>query len=142
MFLVELRAFAQRSLVATHIQEKFPLGLVANVNAIALATGWDVSGFSHVIENFGLKHAFKHHGNPSIEAPRGQRAIAIEDVSRISDTLERPDKITFDGLSKHSKQPVLGFEREFGAETLVYKAEIRKGRKELATQTFYVRVRQ
>ena len=142
MLLAELRAFAQRSLVATHIQEKLPLGLITNANAITLATGWDVSGFSHVLENFGLKHAFKHHGNPSIETPRGQRAITIEDVDRIPGTLEQPDKITFDGLSKHSKQPVVGFERQFGVETLDYKAEIRKGRKELATQTFYVRLKQ
>jgi phage-Barnase-EndoU-ColicinE5/D-RelE like nuclease3 len=142
MPFLDLDAFAVRSLAATNVQEKLTLGLVVNHEAIALATGWDVSGFSHVIENFGLKHGFKHHGNPSVETPRGQRAVTVDDVMRIPETISKPNKITFDGLSKHSKQPVIGFEREFGAETLVYKAEIRKGRKELATQTFYVRVRQ
>jgi phage-Barnase-EndoU-ColicinE5/D-RelE like nuclease3 len=142
MTLALLKAFSERALKATNIQEKLLLGKVANHEAIVDSTKMDVQGFSHVLENFGLKHGFKHHGNQSIEAPRGQRAVKIDDVLRVPEAIANPDKITFDGLSKHSKQPVIGFEKRFGAETLVYKAEVRKGKRELATQTFYVRVGQ
>lgn len=135
----ELRAFGERALVAKNIQEKLNLGVVLNCAAILEMTRLDVSGFEHVLENFGLKHGFKHHGNPTIEAPRGQRAVSIDDVEKIPETLKNPDTITFDGFSKHSKQPVIGFEKVFGTETLVYKVEVRRGRRELATQTFYIR---
>jgi hypothetical protein len=135
----DLVIFAQRAIQATNVHEKLVLEVSSNAAKIEAATGIDVFGYLHVLDNFGLKHGFKHHGNESLEAPRGQRAVMVSDVLRIPDTLENPDNVTFDGYSKHSRQPVIGFEKYFGTEVFVYKAEVRKGKKELATQTFYIR---
>lgn len=135
----DLVAFCARAVVASNVHEKLALEVCVDAAQIKSATGIDVCGYLHVLDNFGLKHGFKHHGNESLEAPRGQRAVSVSDVLRIQDTLKSPDSITFDGYSRHSRQPVIGFEKNFGVETLVYKAEVRKGKKELATQTFYIR---
>jgi hypothetical protein len=138
-FVEDIETFAARSINATHVHEKLVLGLVSDPGQIEQATGLDVTNYVHILDNFGLKHGFKHHGDESYEAPRGQRAVMATDILRVPETVAHPDRITFDGLSKHSRQPVIGFEKDFGNETLVYKAEVRKGKKEIATQTFYVR---
>jgi hypothetical protein len=137
--LDDITTFAARSVYATNTHEKLMLGMVSNAVQIEQATGLNVENYVHILDNFGLKHGFKNHGNESYEAPRGQRAVVASDLLRVPETLAHPDRITFDGFSKHSRQPVIGFEKDLGSETFVYKAEVRKGRKEIATQTFYVR---
>jgi hypothetical protein len=67
--------------------------------------------------------------------------VRQSDVLHVAAAVHSPDKITADGASKFSRQPVIGFEKTFGKETLVYKVEVRAGRRELATQIFYVRVK-
>ena len=35
-------------------------------------TGLDVEAYKHIIDNYGVKHAMKHHGNVKIETNRKQ----------------------------------------------------------------------
>lgn len=56
-------------------------------------TGMDVSGYTHIINNYDLRHAIKQHGNAVIEANRGQLPITVEDLKAIPEVINSPDKI-------------------------------------------------
>ena len=47
--------------------------------AISNSVMIDMSGFTRVIDIYGIKHTFKKHGNVITEAKRGQIAITKED---------------------------------------------------------------
>jgi hypothetical protein len=48
------------------------LGKVANASHILEKTGLNVAGFMRVLDNYGVRHTIKQHGNPTQEARRGQ----------------------------------------------------------------------
>lgn len=97
----------------------------------------DVSEFYRIIDNFGVRHAFKKHGHAQTEEPRGQHAILPEDFDLILETVYFFDKIS----NEYSKKGllVIRYEKEFEDFILVYAEEIRFGQRELAFQTLYKR---
>ncbi len=124
---------------ASNRQEKYILG---EANAVEVATlleltGIDVSGFRRIIDNFGVRHAFKKHGRPETEEPRGQIAILPEDFEQIPDVVSFFDQI----ITEQSKKGLLivRYEKGFEDFLLIYAEEIRFGQGELAFQTLYKR---
>ena len=54
---------------STNRQEKYVLGeILEEENATLFAlTGVEIIGFRRIADNFGIRHAFKKHGNSAIE---------------------------------------------------------------------------
>ena len=115
----------------------FSLGFVPDeqANIIFEKTGLDVFGFERLLDNFGIRHAFKHHGNDETEEARGQIGIKPIDFERIALILEMPDFIKLDGKNRLGND-VLVFQKNLEARYF-FVAEIRTGRRLLALQTFY-----
>lgn len=123
----------------TNRQEKFVLGEIEEEqHEILLAlTGIEVRGFRRIFDNFGIRHAFKKHGNPAIEEPRGQIPIVPEDFEQIYSATTTAEKIVVE-LGKKGLL-IVRYEKALGDFVLVYAEEIRIGQRELAFQTLYKR---
>lgn len=125
--------------VADNKQEKYILGEVTEEEVAILleVTGFNVSGFRRIIDNFGVRHAFKKHGHPATEEPRGQIAILPEDFVRIAIAVSFFDQIATEKSKKGLI--VIRYEKKFKDYRLIYAEEIRFGQRELAFQTLYKR---
>ncbi|MBC7775240.1 MAG: hypothetical protein H7246_07365 [Phycisphaerae bacterium] len=124
---------------ATNRQEKYVLGEVfeeENATLFAL-TGVEVIGFRRIADNFGVRHAFKKHGNPTIEEPRGQAAILPEDFEQINSIVVAAEKVVVE-LGKKGLF-IIRYEKTIENFLLIYAEEIRIGQRELAFQTLYKR---
>lgn len=64
------------------------------------------------IDNYGIIHTLKHHGNPVSEAKRGQIAVNELDFENLVDVLLRPDTVSRAGESKRTKLPLIQFVKE------------------------------
>ncbi len=73
------------------------------------------------IDNYGIEHTLKQHGNPIIEAKRGQIAIVKEDFLHFVDIITNPDKIEMIGFTKRTNLPLLQFEKELSNKKIVIK---------------------
>lgn len=114
------------------------LGDVENAAAIHEATGQALVGFRAALDFFGVRHAFKKHGDVMKEAPRGQRAVMPADFLRVPEILANFDMVEFVGRAHKSGEPLLKFTKRFGNETYVYEVAIRQGRRMLASHDLWV----
>lgn len=133
-------AFATRAASAGNVHEKQDIGAVKNSAKIKDSTGISTEGYRQKLDNFGVRHAFKHHGNEKIEAARGQRAVTAQDVARIPAVVHSPDSMAHGGVTKQGRE-VIQFEKTFGKETMHYRAEVRPKHSEIATLTYFVSVK-
>ena len=135
----EIVEFAEKAFGASHIQELLLLGAVENPTAILDATGFDVSGYERNLDNFGVRHAYKRHGNVKSEEKQGQRAVTASDFSLIPEIVSSPDDIRYVGQSRHSKADLILFEKKIGDEVYFYVEEIRRKRRVVALETLWIR---
>lgn len=115
------------------------LGPVANAAKIHQATGLALVEFEHVLDNYGIRHALNQHGNAAIEAVRGQRAITPYDFTLVPAIIADADEVIDAGLTSYSSVPVLLFVKRIGSEVYYYAAEVRNGRRQLATLSMWIR---
>ncbi len=124
---------------ATNRQEKYIFGEVnqSEIATLLQLTNLDVSGFRRIIDNFGVRHAFKKHGRPATEEPRGQIPILPKDFEQILEIVLFFDEI----IAEQSKKGLLivRYEKQFEDFILIYAEEIRFGQREIAFQTLYKR---
>jgi hypothetical protein len=115
------------------------LGAIADPERLARETGLtqDFSRFRHTIENDALKHAFRQHGDPLKEAPRGQIAITRADFDLLPEVLANPDLITHTGKNDLGRD-LIQYRKVVGEE-IFYVQEVRAGRYELAMHTMWKR---
>lgn len=85
------------------------------------ATGYDLKDFWICIDNFGIRHTLIKHGNPISEAKRGQEAVVKEDFITMIDVCLSPDDIKIVGNSRHTKMPLLQFEKKIKNKIFVVK---------------------
>jgi phage-Barnase-EndoU-ColicinE5/D-RelE like nuclease3 len=97
---------------------EIPESLVAR---IFIETNLDLSGFWICIDNFGILHTLEKHGSPVSEAKRGQVAVEKEDFITMIDVCLNADLIKNIGLSNHSKNPILQFEKKINNRIFVVK---------------------
>ena len=121
----------------SNVQEKYSLGCVSDEQAkkIKEQYGIEIHGYERVIENFGVLHAMKHHGNEIQEQSRGQIAITIDDFEIIPEITSQPDLIEYEGKSKQNTD-LLKYEKR-KTNNYIYVEEKRDRKKELITKTFY-----
>lgn len=94
----------------------------------------------HSFETSAVSHNQKHHGNPNVEAARGQIAITAEDYNRIPDILDHYDKVSKSpNKTKGTENDVIIYEKEFDDGYVFYLEEKHDNRKSLAFHTMYKR---
>ncbi len=74
---------------------------------ILAATGLDVTGFMHCLENYGVLHILKKHGNPKTEEKRNQIPVTPQSFGHILDILIAPDKIESVGKNNTSRDVIV-----------------------------------
>lgn len=107
-----------------------------DVTLLKAKTGFNLAGYSRIIDKSAVKHTLDFHGNPKTENARGQIAVVAEDFELIPEILKSKNVI-FSGKNKLGRDCLL-YEAHIG-NTYYYVEEIRTGRKHLALQTLYKR---
>ena len=121
-------------------QSKFLIHVIENQEADSLLnlTDLDLTGYSHILDNFAVIHTFKKHGDMLSEALRGQIAIEKADFTNIPLIIINPDEILI-GEKNNKGNILIKYTKAIEGVRYFYVAEIRTGRKEIALQTFYKR---
>ena len=110
------------------------LGYVENAPLILQKTGLDVTGFTCVLDNYGVRHTIKQHGNARQESQRGQIAVTLEDFDNILEITSQPDNIFADGKNKIGRD-VIVFEKVIDGVGYRHVEEIRGKHRLVATDS-------
>ena len=110
------------------------LGKVANASLILEKTGLNVAGFTRVLDNYGVRHTIKQHGNAAKESRRGQIAVTLGDFEKIVLITSQPDNIFADGKNKIGRD-VLVFVKVIDGIGYRHVEEIRGKHKLVATDS-------
>ena len=97
---------AQAMTVADH-RTIATIGKVENAALILEKTGLNVFGFTRVIDNYGVRHTLKQHGNAAKEILRGQIAVTPEDFGKIPLITSEPDDVFYDGKNKIGRDVIV-----------------------------------
>jgi phage-Barnase-EndoU-ColicinE5/D-RelE like nuclease3 len=118
-------------------QTKFIISTSISTDIIRL-TRLNLEDYTHILDNFGIIHTFKKHGNAKKEMLRGQLAIEIVDFQHIETIVLEYDDIIY-GQMNDMGNKLMKFVKAIERINYFYVVEIRTGRKEIALQTFYKR---
>lgn len=132
-----LRGEAQTQLPAYRTLGLLTAGDIAQVKA---AKELQVEGYDYALDGSAVRHVEKHHGGEKSERSRGQRAVSVEDYSVLPRLLNEGGPLAYVGVSRTTGAPLM--QRELAVDGVTYVAvfEVRKGRRMLVLQTFYIRV--
>lgn len=116
------------------------------INKVKKQTNLDLNGFVLSIDNYGIIHSFKNHGNPISEARRGQVAITEEDFMNLISIVMDFDEVKLVGLTKRTKNAILQFKKEINGQVYILQ-EVRNTTKKSKTSrlifhTMYKKIRQ
>lgn len=101
----------------------------------------DVERFDLTLDPFAIRHVEKEHGNERAEARRGQRAVTSADYALLPQLVSESDTIEEAGKSWKTGAQLVRFVWDRGGEEWVATFEVRKGRKSLALETLFIRLR-
>ncbi|SNT07498.1 phage minor head protein [Pseudomonas segetis] len=99
-----------------------------------------VDGYDYALDVSAVRHVQRKHGGKS-EHSRGQRPVTAEDYAILPKLLNDAGPLIDAGLSESTNSPLVRREMTVDNETYVAVFEVRRKRKMLVLQTFYVRVR-
>ena len=92
--------FAAEAMQIADRQTTVVLGHVENAAMIFEKTGFDVTGFTRILDNYGVRHTVKHHGDAAKEIKRGQIAVTLEDFGLIPLIAAQPDDVFAGGKNR------------------------------------------
>ena len=122
---------------------KYKLGtLPAGVDhVIKESLGIDIEGYTHYLDNYGIRHSLINHGVLSNENNRGQIPVTIDDFELIRSIITTFD-IVEDGGKNKIGRTVLIYKKKMEKGLYFYVEEVRSPRKkEAVIQTMYIRKR-
>ena len=99
--------FAAEAMYIADRQTILALGEVVNASLIQEKTGLNVAGFIRVLDNYGVRHTMKQHGNVRQESQRGQIAVTLEDFEKILVITSEPDNVFADGKYKIGRDVIV-----------------------------------
>lgn len=139
----DARRYAQRVLNGTDQERLEPvrtLGLLTTRDTAKVADikGQDVNGFDYSIDPFVVKHVQERHGGEA-ERQRGQRPVTPSDYALLPQLLNEGEALVDAGESRATNTAQVRRELTINGETFVAIFEIRRKRRTLALQTFYIR---
>ena len=131
-----LRGEPQAQLPAYRTLGLLTAGDIAQVKA---AKELQVAGYDYALDVSAVRHVEKHHGSEKSERSRGQRAVAVEDYAMLPRLLNEGGPLLDAGVSRTTSAPLVRRELTVDGVTYVAVFEVRKGRRMLVLQTFYIR---
>ena len=131
---VDVRAFVEGARDLADRKVVLSLGTVKNVERIREKTGFDLSGFTRQLDNYGVRHTLKKHGDPIAEARRGQIAVTVADFALLTTVTDFFDDVWHDGQNKLGRD-VLVFTKEIDGVGYWHAAEIRAGKRLVVTDS-------
>jgi hypothetical protein len=100
--------------------------------------GFDLVGYTHELDVYGVRHAIGEHGDPQKETPRGPIAITNEDIKKIPYIIKHYDSVKHTGKNS-SGRDVIQYIKKMKDGVVFYVEEIREGRQTLSINTLYKR---
>lgn len=100
----------------------------------------DLRLFDFSLAQQDILHVKASHGDPAKERPRGQRAVTSDDFAFLTSILEKPDEVRFAGIS-NKKETLVDYIKIIDGERYTVTLAIRAGRRTLALETFFIRIR-
>lgn len=98
--VIKITKFAAEAMQIADRRTQETIGRVENAALILAKTGLDVHGYTRVIDNYGVRHTMKQHGDAAKEAKRGQIAVTLDDFSKVALITSEPDDVFGDGKNK------------------------------------------
>lgn len=92
--------------------------------------GVDVSGYTHIIDNYAVRHTLKNHGDASRELARGQLPVTADDLAKLPEIIRNPDSVDYAGKTDQGRHAVI-YRKQVNGHVLTVE-EARTGRKQLA----------
>ncbi len=138
---MKIKAFVEKILASDDNKlDKISLGKPTEkqIEKVKNEINLDISDYERVIDNYGVKHAFKKHGSPKTEEPRGQVPITADDFEKIPEIVENPEKIEDIGKNKVGNDLIL-YEKENICYVEGLRESKKKKRKEIFLETLYKR---
>lgn len=108
-----------------------PLGKLQTRPELLQNTGFNLTDFEALIDNYAVIHTFKSHGNARKEEARGQFAIEEDDFGLVPMILAEPDAVFADGKTKQGRDALV-FTKLVGDVGYWLVQEIRPSKKTLA----------
>lgn len=104
----------------------------ARAKAIKEASGIDISGYTHTVDAFAIRHVLKEHGDAASEKSRGQIAVTDSDVLAIPEIIGNATHVVT-GIKGRRDQDLIGWIAPMADGSVAYVEEVRTGKKRLAT---------
>ena len=100
----------------------------------AKENGFDLTGYKHNIDVYGIRHSFNEHANKDKEESRGQVPITDEDIKEALNIVYSYDKAEF-GEKNDQGRDIIKLRKQLSDGYMIYIEEIRTGRETLTLQT-------
>lgn len=142
----DARRYARRVLGEggeAHVQPAWTLGPVSSAELRAIlaakpALTADLSAFDFSLAPSDIRHVQGRHGDPVVEARRGQLAIGIDDYRHLPEIVAAPDQVT-DAQASGAGEPLVAFEKVIGQRRYVAVFAVLTRRRTMGLKTFYAR---
>ena len=108
----------------------------ADAGRIHAATGVNVAGYVHSVDEAGIRHILSRHGSER-EGLQGQLPVTRQYLQLIPDVVNHPDLIEHVGENELG-HPVIRYTKRING-TILYAEEVRTGRKKLMATSLVVR---
>lgn len=131
---IDVRQFVERSMATGDRKITLDLGTVKNVERIREKTGFDLTGFTRLIDNYGVRHTLGNHGDVRKEASRGQLAVTVDDFLLLTTIMDFFDEVRHDGKNRVGRD-VLVFTKEIDEVGYRHVVEVREGKKLVVTDS-------
>lgn len=120
--------------------EKLYLGKVGTElkKEISNALGYDVKSSDLIVTNDNIIHIFKNHGNEAAEIARGNLPVTENNIQRLVETLNSPNKV-YPGDIQKDGRPSAVIEKSFPDGTAVCVEIDNSNRGTLEAKTFYIK---
>ena len=79
---------------------------------VKTSTGYDVSGFSPIINEHEIRHTISSHGDAAEQERLGQIAVTPEDFELIPEILSSPDSVSVSPKTDFGGRPALIFTKK------------------------------
>jgi len=137
----DLRRYAQAALAGRDTAPYRTIGLLTAADVAFVSTLNDAvatAGFDYAIDSYAVRHVFDKHGTETTEVSRGQRAVTSADYAKLPVLLNGYDEVVYAGHSDVG-HPIFRFSKQIGDETFIAAFEVRKKRRMMALQSFWIR---
>lgn len=136
----QLETFIEDAINGVNLDKKLYFGMISNAisDKIYQATGLDLNKYNCTIRPSEVRKVLRSHGNPVVEAERGQRAITVSDFKNIPVIVSEADEIRLSPKLFQGKA-VIEFVKTINGKTTIV-SYVSNRHHDLTVQTMYASI--